>query len=88
MLALYTVPAGKTAYVTQWTIGNGNYNTSCSAFLRSGALNGFVMTTSDTMAVSGGFHVELFYSIKVCRKTDIEIQAFNGGGTLLVQLLI
>ena len=32
MLALYTVPAGKTAYVTQWTIGNGNYNTSCSAF--------------------------------------------------------
>lgn len=85
MLALYTVPAGKTAYVTQWTIGNGNYNTSTSAFLRSRApFNGFVMTTSDTMAVSGGFHVKNYsIPLKFVEKTDIEIQAFNGGGTIV-----
>ena len=85
MLALYTVPAGKTAYVTQWTIGNGNYNTSCSAFLRSRVpFNGFVMTTSDTMAVSGGFHVKNYsIPLKFVEKSDIEIQAFNGGGTIV-----
>ena len=85
MLALYTVPAGKTAYVTQWTIGNGNYNTSCSAFLRSRVpFNGFVMTTSDTMAVSGGFHVKNYsIPLKFVEKTDIEIQAFDGGGTIV-----
>ena len=85
MLALYTVPAGKTAYVTQWTIGNGNYNSSCSAFLRSRVpFNGFVMTTSDTMAVSGGFHVKNYsIPLKFVEKSDIEIQAFNGGGTIV-----
>ena len=85
MLALYTVPAGKTAYVTQWTIGNGNYNTSTSAFLRTRLpVNGFVMTTSDTMAVSGGFHVKNYsIPLKFLEKTDIEVQAFNGGGTIV-----
>ena len=83
MLALYTVPAGKTAYVTQWTIGNGNYNTSTSAFLRTRLpVNGFVMTTSDTMTVSGGFHVKNYsIPLKFVEKTDIEVQAFDGGGT-------
>ncbi len=85
MLALYTVPAGKTAYVTQWTIGNGNYNTSTSAFLRTRLpFNGFVMTTADTMAVSGGFHVKNYsIPLKFAEKTDIEVQAFNGGGTIM-----
>lgn len=85
MLALYTVPAGKTAYVTQWTIGNGNYNTSTSAFLRTRLpVNGFVMTTSDTMSVSGGFHVKNYsIPLKFAEKTDIEVQAFNGGGTII-----
>lgn len=85
MLAVYTVPAGKTAYVTQWTIGNGNYNTSTSAFLRTRLpVNGFVMTTSDTMAVSGGFHVKNYsIPLKFVEKTDIEVQAFNGGGTIV-----
>lgn len=85
MLALYTVPAGKTAYLTQWTIGNGTYNTSCSAFLRTRLpFNGFVMTTSDTMAVSGGFHVKNYsIPLKFVEKTDIEVQAFNGGGTTI-----
>ena len=85
MLALYTVPAGKTAYVTQWTIGNGNYNTSTSAFLRTRLpVNGFVMTTSDTMTVSGGFHVKNYsIPLKFNEKTDIEVQAFDGGGTAI-----
>ena len=85
MLALYTVPAGKTAYLTQWTIGAANYNTSTSAFLRTRLpINGFVMTTSDTMAVSGGFHVKNYsIPLKFLEKTDIEVQAFNGGGTTI-----
>ena len=85
MLAVYTVPAGKTAYVTQWTIGNGDVNTSCSAFLRTRLpVNGFVMTTSDTMAVSGGFHVKNYsIPLKFVEKTDIEVQAFDGGGTAI-----
>ena len=85
MLALYTVPAGKTAYVTQWTIGVGNYNTSTSAFLRTRLpVNGFVMTTRDTMAVSGGFHVKNYsIPLKFDEKTDIEVQAFDGGGTII-----
>jgi hypothetical protein len=83
MLALYTVPAGKTAYLTQWTIGAADYNTATSAFLRTRLpVNGFVMTTSDTMSVSGGFHVKNYsIPLKFNEKVDIEVQAFNGAGT-------
>jgi len=83
MLSLYTVPAGKTAYLTQWTIGAADYNSSTSAFLRTRLpVNGFVMTTSDTMSVSGGFHVKNYsIPLKFNEKVDIEVQAFNGSGT-------
>ena len=83
MISLYTVPAGKTAYLTQWTIGAADYNTTTSAFLRTRLpVNGFVMTTSDTMSVSGGFHVKNYsIPLKFNQKVDIEVQAFNGAGT-------
>jgi len=83
MLSLYTVPAGKTAYLTQWTIGAADYNTSTSAFLRTRLpVNGFVMTTADTMSVSGGLHVKNYViPLKFNEKVDIEVQAFNGSGT-------
>jgi hypothetical protein len=83
MLSLYTVPAGKTAYLTQWTIGAADYNTATSAFLRTRLpVNGFVMTTSDTMSVSGGLHVKNYViPLKFNEKVDIEVQAFNGSGT-------
>lgn len=77
-LGLYTIPAGKTGYLTQWTIG-ANGNTGVNSYLRyKPYLNGNIFRTLDTMFfVNGHFTKNYSVPLKLDEKSDIEVQAYN-----------
>src|SRR5210317_1698251 len=60
-LALYTIPAGKTGYLTNWNVGVGTYNDAVTANLYTReAGNGLVFRTRDIMDVPGGLHQRIY----------------------------
>jgi hypothetical protein len=82
-LALYTIPAGKTGYLTNWNVGVGAYNDAVTANLytrESG--NGLIFRTRDVMDVPGGLHQRIYQvPFTLLEKTDIEIRAIATTGT-------
>jgi len=82
-LALYTIPAGKTGYLTNWNVGVGNYNDAVTANLYTReAGNGLIFRTRDIMDVPGGLHQRLYQvPFALSEKTDIEIRAIASTGT-------
>ena len=82
-LALYTIPAGKTGYLTNWNIGVGNYNDAVTANLYTREVgNGLVFRTRDVMDVPGGLHQRIYQvPFALPEKTDIEIRAIASTGT-------
>ena len=82
-MALYTIPAGFTGYITNWNIGVGNYNDAVTATLYTREIgNGLVFRTRDVMDVPGGLHQRI-YSVpfRLPEKTDIEVRAIASTGT-------
>jgi len=80
-LALYTIPAGKTGYLTAWNIGVGSYNDSVTVSLLSREFNS-AFRTRDIMDVPGGSHVRNYsVPIKLPAKTDVEIIGIASTGT-------
>ena len=84
-LALYTIPAGKTGYLTNWNVGVGEYNDSVTATLytrESG--NGLIFRTRDVMDVPGGLHQRIYQvPFTLVEKTDIEVRAIASSGTTI-----
>lgn len=77
-LGLYTIPAGKTGYLTQWCMGTSG-TSAVNAYLRYRPyLNGNIFLTRDTMFFGTG-HFTKDYSVplKLEEKADVEVQAFN-----------
>lgn len=80
-LALYTIPADKTGYLTAWNIGVGSYNDSVTVSLLSREFNS-AFRTRDIMDVPGGSHVRNYsVPIKLPAKTDVEIIGIASTGT-------
>ena len=80
-LALYTIPADKTGYLTAWNIGVGSYNDSVTVSLLSREFNS-AFRTRDIMDVPGGSHVRNYsVPIKLPEKTDVEIIGIATTGT-------
>jgi hypothetical protein len=80
-LALYTIPAGKTGYLTAWNIGVGSYNDAVTVTLLSREFNS-AFRTRDIMDVPGGSHVRNYsVPIKLPAKTDVEIIGIASTGT-------
>ena len=80
-LALYTIPAGKTGYLTAWNIGVGSYNDAVTVSLLSREFNS-AFRTRDIMDVPGGSHVRNYsVPIKLPAKTDVEIIGIATTGT-------
>jgi hypothetical protein len=80
-LALYTIPAGKTGYLTAWNIGVGSYNDAVTVTLLSREFNS-AFRTRDIMDVPGGSHVRNYsVPIKLPEKTDVEIIGIATTGT-------
>jgi len=79
----YTIPAGKTGYMTQWNVGVGAYNDQCTAWLTIRPVdNGSAFRTLDVLCVPGG-HFTRNYDIplKLLEKTDIEVRALCSTGS-------
>ena len=76
-MAIYTVPAGFTAYLTQWTVGAGGHNADTTALLVARPLNGAF--NSKDIVISAGSQYSKNYTVplKFTEKTDIEVRAFS-----------
>jgi len=80
-LALYTIPAHCTGYLTSWYVGVGSYNDAVTVSLLSREFNS-AFRTRDIMDVPGGSHVRNYsVSIRLPAKTDVEIIGIASTGT-------
>jgi len=80
-LALYTIPAHCTGYLTSWNIGVGSYNNSVTTSLLSREFNS-AFRTRDIMDVPGGHHTRNYsVPIRLPAKTDVEIIGIASTGT-------
>ncbi len=76
--SVYTVPAGKTGYITQWTIGTGDYSKAIHAYLKvSETHNGNILRTKDVMFLNSHAVKDYKIPLKVPERSDIEVRAFN-----------
>lgn len=77
-MAMYTVPAGKTAYLTQWTVGAGGQNadTTCLFTARTFGDGGF---NAKDIIISAGQQFSKNYKIPLqfTEKTDLEVRGFT-----------
>jgi len=76
-MALYTVPAGYTAYLTQWTIGAGGQNADTTALLVARPLNGAFNSKDIVISAGSQYSKNYIVPLKFTEKTDIEIRAFS-----------
>jgi hypothetical protein len=77
-LGLYTIPAGKTGYLTQWTMGSSG-TSSVQGFLRYRPVtNGNIFLTRDTIFFRDGLQTKNYIvPLRLEEKSDIEIQGYN-----------
>ena len=84
-LALYTIPAGKTGYLTTWNVGCAPMNNKATVILKSREINGDgPFRTKDIVDLVGGYHTQ-DYSIplRFPEKTDIEVVAAADTSTII-----
>ena len=87
-MALYTIPAGKTGYITQWTVGCGKQNTDAIATLMirdpdapgNGAWNARDIITVSATTYAKNYNIP----IKVNAGDDIEVRAYSSVNNSLV----
>jgi len=84
-MSLYTVPAGKTAYLTQWTVGAGKQNTDCVAFILSRDFGSNAWNSKDIITVSATTYSKDYkIPLMFTEKTDIEVRAYSTTNNALV----
>jgi len=87
-MAQYTIPAGKTGYITQWTVGAGKQNTDAIAMLMTrdpdapgdGAWNARDIITVSATTYAKNYNVP----IKVNTGDDIEVRAYSSVNNSIV----
>ena len=82
LMALYTVPAGHTAYLYQLNVGSGteNANKYVTFKLRTREQGG-VFRTKQKFNIQGGYMIDEYsFPITIPEKTDIEITAQSSSG--------
>jgi len=83
-MALYTVPAGKTAYLTQWTVGCGKQNTDAVATFLAKP-EGSAWNAKDIITVSATTYAKDYkIPLQFTEKTDIEVRAYSSVNNSLV----
>jgi len=77
-MALYTVPAGKTAYITQWIVGAGAQNADTTALLTSRQFGDGGFNAKDIIISAGQqFAKDYKIPLQFLEKTDIEVRGFT-----------
>ena len=84
-LALYTIPAGKTGYLTTWNVGCAPMNNKATVILKSRELNGEAsFRTKDIVDLVGGYHTQNYsIPLRFQEKTDIEVVAAADTSTII-----
>lgn len=86
-MALYTIPADKTGYLTQWTVGSGKQNTDAVAFIlsRDATVTNAAFNSKDIITVSATTYSKNYtIPLQFIEKTDIEVRAYSGTNNSLV----
>ena len=74
-MAMWTVPAGRTAFITSLTVSNMDDAVGASVRLYIREYGGYLLSTYVTQIVSGGLYIPFELPIRVSQKSDIEIRA-------------
>jgi len=87
-MAQYTIPAGKTGYITQWTVGAGKQNTDAIAMLMTrdpDAPGNGSWNARDIITVSATTYAKDYnIPIVVNERDDIEVRAYSSTNNSLV----
>lgn len=84
-MSLYTVPAGKTAYLTQWTVGAGKQNTDAVAFILARSFGQTAWNSKDIITVSATTYAKDYkIPLQFTEKTDLEVRAYSTTNNSLV----
>ena len=76
--SVYTVPEGKTGYITQWSVGSSVYNSGVQAFLQVSEVdNGPLLRTRDVMFLNNYSIKDYKVPLHIPEKSDIEVRAYN-----------
>ena len=77
--SVYTIPAGKTGYLTQWSVGSSVYNTGVQAYFKASEVNdGPILRTKDVMFLNNFSIKDYKVPLQLPEKTDVEVRAYNG----------
>ena len=77
-MALYTVPAGKTAYLTQWIVGAGGQNADTTAFFMARPFGDGAFNSKDIIISAGQqFAKDYKVPLQFTEKTDLEVRGFT-----------
>ena len=84
-LALYTIPAGKTGYLTTWNIGLAPANNKATVVLKSREIDGDApFRTKDIADMAGGYYTQNYsIPLRVPEKTDIEVLASGDTSSII-----
>jgi len=84
-LALYTIPAGKTGYLTTWNIGVAPMNNAVTVTLLARELDGDApFRTKDIVDIVGGYTTQNYsIPLRFPEKTDIEVRGCGDTGSVI-----
>ena len=86
-LALYTIPAGKTGYLTTWNIGVAPMNNAVTVTLKSRELGGGAngpFRSKDIVDIVGGYTTQNYsIPLRFPEKTDIEVRGTGDTGSVI-----
>ena len=84
-LALYTIPAGKTGFLTTWNVGCAPMNNKATVILKSREIDGDApFRTKDIVDLVGGYHTQNYsIPLRFPEKTDIEVVASADTSTII-----
>ena len=84
-LALYTIPAGKSGYLTTWNVGLAPANNKATVLLKSREINGDgPFRTKDIVDLVGGYHTQNYsIPLRFPEKTDIEVLAAGDTSSII-----
>ena len=81
-MCVYTVPAGKTAYLTQWSVSSGKQNADTLAKFMVRPFNNGSWNTKDIVEIQANNYIKDYkVPLKFDEKTDIEVRAYSGTGS-------
>ena len=80
-MCVYTVPAGKTAYLTQWAVSSGKQNADTLATFVVRPFGG-AFNTKDVVEIQANNYIKDYkVPLKFDEKTDIEVRAYSDNGS-------